>query len=132
VNWIKLTAVFLIAAIFNPLCCCLDLTAQLADAALPAEETHYCCGAPSDEQLHLGKHTQEECPHSFEKDSQINEAAFAHDGPQKPQQNLAYTLPPLQLLATAPPLQTPRHALDCRALQEPSSQRTLAYCVYLI
>ena len=132
-NWIKLTAALLITAIFNPLCCCLDLAAQpLGPAASETNAAHPCCAAAADERNDLGDHSQQECPHSSEKDSQINERALAQDGPQKPHQGVVYTLPPLPHSADAPQLPQARGPLTCRSLQEPASQRSLAYCVFLI
>ncbi|MBD5780608.1 hypothetical protein IEN85_13990 [Pelagicoccus sp. NFK12] len=131
-NWIRVTAVLLITAIFNPLCCCLDLSAEPLEQASPSAAAHSCCTASTEAKSGLGKHSQEECPHSSEKDSQINEGALAQDSLQKPHQPLVYTLPALPVLAAAPQSQTPRDNTRIRALQEPSSQRSLAYCVYLI
>ncbi len=71
-------AVVLIAAIANPLCCCLaDVTVD--SEPIPAKQLpvdHICCLASQgdeSQQQSPEEHTPSDCPHQIEKDSQIRQ-----------------------------------------------------------
>lgn len=128
---IKFTAILLITAIFNPLCCCLDLTAKDAEPA-PQPEHSCCATAPDSGKTDANQHTQADCPHESEKNSQISEAANAHDSIAKTQASHAALLYTFELL----PRDTDREATQLPHLDKTSSLPTTPvaeeYCVYIL
>lgn len=131
-NWIKVTAILLITAIFNPLCCCLVLAAQVLEKPAAPLSDHSCCLPEKDIDADMNHHSHQECPHSSQKDSQINEASTAQDGKLKPQQTFAYTLPPLPIFSADLSYQKTHPNYEGRSTREPHSPLNQAYCVYLL
>lgn len=130
----KATAIFLITAIFNPLCCCLNLfAADLSAQPVPAE-MHSCCSeaASGTEDQASSDHTQSECPHATEKHSQINETPDSHGSLAK---NLQSSQSILYVLDVIVPTQQAETALASYADSPPSlpsSPLSKAYCVYIL
>ncbi|MDQ8185500.1 hypothetical protein [Pelagicoccus sp. SDUM812002] len=124
---IKFTAILLITAIFNPLCCCLDLS------AMEPQPEHSCCSAtPDAANSETEHHTQAECPHESEKNSQISEPASAHDSIVKSQISQAALLFALEFLQRDSGRETtPLFTLDRTSLP-PTSPDLEEYCVYIL
>ncbi len=70
----KVAALLLIAALANPLCCCLGIGA-LAAAPTPLPAEHACCGDAGAEADKTAGHSDEQCPHLSEKSSKIWQTA---------------------------------------------------------
>lgn len=81
---LKTVAILLIAALANPICCCLAFSADVAETANNEEFSaeHACCLANQSakkDQIPQERHDPRDCPHEYEKDSQISQSANAAD-----------------------------------------------------
>lgn len=128
---IKLTAIFLITAIINPLCCCLDLSAEDLETASAAE--HSCCStAPDPTNADAKGHTQADCPHASDKNSQISESPYSHDSGVKSQisqQAILYVLDFPQRDSARETTSRYQKNSSCLIPETPVPEE---YCVYIL
>ena len=123
------------AAVLNPICCCLKLFAQ--ETAHEPVNAHGCCSAS---QAETGKpanagtpsHAQDDCPHYFERDSQISHAADHFESLAKAHQPLIALLPAYELSADAPQSQVALRRIDRAELRPSRPPISQTCCVYLL
>ncbi|MDQ8202053.1 hypothetical protein [Pelagicoccus sp. SDUM812003] len=130
---IKSIAALLIAAIINPLCCCLELTADQPEPMAAGD--HSCCttmGQEDEEQSDLDRHSSDICPHTEERDAQISEAPDTHTPVVKAQLVLYTLFSAFEQTEMEPPLSKVARFTERSASAPPSAAFTETYCVYML
>lgn len=124
--FLKSVAIFLAAAIANPICCC---TVTLSERVEPVE-THQCCSTAAGED---GKsHDSEDCPHSVDKASQISQVPEVGDSSSKAGPLEIDTWEASGSSAFTAQLVAGVEWRDDSTLPGKGKWVSLAYCVYLL
>lgn len=132
-NLFRIITIALITALANPFCCCLlgDSTDSNRNV-----QTHACCEAM--QQTDFPKsgqsaHTPEDCPHRYEKESQISHSSDNLDSLVIPHLYVAQIIT-ISDWSLAPKLEekVPAGITRAHSIHSPTEQYPQAYCVYIL
>ena len=134
---LKTVAFLLIAAIANPLCCCLAIAADASETANSETPTaeHACCLANQSSKTDHpppARHDPSDCPHEVDKASQISQSANAADSLIKSSLFLLTELPPLFAEVLIDSVYSYARSNHAQIVSKPRQPLSQTHCVYLL
>lgn len=135
--YFKTVAILLIAALASPLCCCLAFSTGASETAnsKASSTEHACClvdQSVKTDQASQGQHDSSDCPHEYDKASQISQSANASDSLIKSNLFLLTELPALFEEVLVDSVYCYARSNHEQIVSKPRQPLLQAYCVYLL